>query len=481
MTEVEERNPNVLILLFDDMRFDGFSYRGGIVPTPNIDALAAESTRFDTAITTYGLCSPSRAALFTGRWGHRTGLDDNVFAWRSQTEELDPVTQGGIIRRASDAGYYVGYVGKWHLGASGPQRRGADFTSDFEAEIDDPVRNSGPYARRAGMAVYLAGGRDANGEKTQYYETEKGTYEDTLAAQKVRSAERFLKEAAEQDRPFFGVVSFKVPHPAYHVPEPYASMFDPAELELPANFHDPMVNKPINQYYAYWPWHDVSHMTELDWRKTRAHYFGTLAMIDRAVGEIIAAAKAEGVYDDLHIVLLGDQGSMMGEHNLFDKAPYAYDELIRIPLLMRDPTLQPRIVTRHVSMIDIPATLGEWMNLPPDGPIDGQSLIPLMEQGDAAIPANRDEAIYAYEVYNGIWAGLRAIRTPGWKYVWNAGDSLDELYDLNNDPGEITNRIDDPAAATKLLELRQRLSARLKSIEDPSVIRLDRVIVASQR
>jgi len=82
------RKPNVLILLFDDLRFDSFSYRGGPVPTPNIDALAAQSTRFDLAISTTGLCSPSRAALFTGRWGHRTGLDDNVELWHSRLSKL---------------------------------------------------------------------------------------------------------------------------------------------------------------------------------------------------------------------------------------------------------------------------------------------------------------------------------------------------------------------------------------------------------
>lgn len=111
--------PDVLMLIFDDMRFDTFTYRGGPVNTPNIDAIAAAGTRFDNAMTTTGLCSPSRAALFTGRWGHKTGLDDNVHLYHSRLSELKP-SEGGLIRRAADAGYFVGFVGKWHLGAQGP-------------------------------------------------------------------------------------------------------------------------------------------------------------------------------------------------------------------------------------------------------------------------------------------------------------------------------------------------------------------------
>ncbi len=469
--EAAGKKDNVLILFFDDMRFDSFSYRGGPVPTPNIDALAAQSTRFDTAITTTGLCSPSRAALFTGRWGHRTGLDDNVELWHSRLAELDP-KEGGIIRRAADNGYFVGYVGKWHLGANGPQKRGAEFVESFAADSNVAVRPYTPYGGLQRTKDYKAGKRQANGDKLDYYQTLPGTYESSYTYDKVKNAGVMFEKAANDDRPFFGVVSFSQPHPPYRIPEPYASMFDPQDLELPVNHLSNRVDKPLAQEYPFWPWHDVDHLTDNDWLEMRAHYYGAIAMIDQAVGDIIQSAKDEGIWDDLHVVFLGDQGSMLGEHRLYDKMAYAYDELMRIPLLVRDPDVEPRIVNRHVSLMDVPATLSDWMQLPPDGAEDGVSLEPLMVKGDSAISDAQDSALYAYEWYNGSWFGVRAIRTPEYKYVFNPADSRDELYDLNADPGELKNRINDKALADVRDDLRARLLVKLEAVEDPSAERL---------
>lgn len=469
--KLDKKRDNVLILFFDDMRFDSFSYRGGPVSTPNIDALAAESTRFDMAMTTTGLCSPSRAALFTGRWGHRTGLDDNVELWHSRLSELNP-EEGGIIKRAVDQGYFVGYVGKWHLGAKGPQIRGAEFVESFSADTNAAIRPYTPYGGLKRNEEYQAGNLDGNNEKLDYYQNLAGKYEDTAAYDKVKNAKVMFEKAATDERPFFGVVSFSQPHPPYRVPEPYASMFDPQTVEVPINHLAERNGKPLAQEYPFWPWHDVSHLTDEDWLKMRTHYYGAIAMIDRAVGEIVESAKAQGIYDDLHIVLLGDQGSMLGEHQLYDKMAYAYDELMRIPLLVRDPDLEPRIVNRHVSLLDIPATIADWMDLPEDGPEDGISLIPLMEEGDQAVSDNDDNAIYAYEWYNGSWFGVRAIRTPDYKYVFNPADSRDELYDLNRDPGEMKNLINDKELADVRDRLRSKLLKKLEKLDDPASERL---------
>lgn len=462
----EPAKPNVLVLLFDDMRFDSFSYRGGPVNTPNIDALAATGTRFDQAITSTGLCSPSRAALFTGRWGHKNGLDDNVHLFHSRLSEL-PLEQGGLIKRASDSGYFVGYVGKWHLGGQGTTLRGAEYVFGDEHHKARHGRQWTPYSKPIKVKNYYQGKLDVNNEKHEYYETLSGTYKDTETSHIVEHGKEFMKKAAQDERPFFGVVSFHQPHPPYRVPEPYASMFDPNELELPANHAIARTFKPMSQDEPYWPWHDVGHMTDLDWRKSRAFYYGAIAMVDHAVGELIKTAKDEGLYDDLYIVLAGDQGSMLGEHNLYDKGPYAYDELMRMPLIIRDPNLQPRTINRQVSILDIAPTLAEWMHLPADGDVDGRSLNPLMQQGDSADKDRDDIALYAYEWYNGGWFGIRAIRTPEMKFVWNPGDERDELYDLVNDGVEIQNQIKNPKYTAQLKTLIKQLDKEMVRIEDP--------------
>ncbi|WP_076420069.1 sulfatase-like hydrolase/transferase [Colwellia sp. UCD-KL20] len=467
----KEKKSNVLVLFFDDMRFDTFSYRGGPVNTPNIDALANEGVQFNNAMTTTGLCSPSRAALYTGRWGHKNGLDDNVDLYHSRQSELD-LKEGGLIRRAADAGYLVGHVGKWHLGARGTELRGAEIDL---AQGHEPrerfTRPYTPYSKVKQVEGYYKGKLDKNGEKHEYWITLDGTYEDTEAYKKVVAGKQMLKQVAKDDRPFFGVISFNQPHPAYRVPEPYASMFDPKTLKLPKNHLSKRVNKPLAQEGIWWPWHDVGHMSDMDWRKSRAYYYGAIAMVDRIVGELIQTAKDEGVYDDLTIVLLGDQGSMLGEHTLYDKGPYAYDELMRMPLIIKRPGNQPKVVNRQVSMLDITPTLAEIMHLENDGDVDGFSLNPLIEKGDNAeeYKDKEDTALYAYEWYNGSWFGIRAIRTPEMKFVWNPGDTRDELYDLKADPVEMNNLIGNKNYTVKLTKMAKLLEKELVRVSDPSV------------
>lgn len=461
-----EKKPNVLVLFFDDMRFDTFSYRNGPVPTPNIDMLAEQSVQFNSAMTTTGLCSPSRAALFTGRWGHKTGLDDNVELFHSRQYQLSP-SEGGLIKRAVDSDYFVGYVGKWHIGPQGPKIRGAQFIREHADTRTRKPRHYVPYADVESIKGYYQGQRDENGEKHVYYQTLPGTYKDTEAYHKVEYGKEMLVAAAQQDKPFFGVVSFNQPHPPYRVPEPYASMFDPQDISLPDNFVQERNFKPMAQDKVLWPWHDVGHMTESDWRRSQAHYYGAIAMVDDMVGELLQTAKDLGLYDDLHIVLLGDQGSMIGEHNLFDKGPYAYDELMRIPLLYRNPDTAPKVITRQVSMIDLAPTLGELMHLPNDGDVDGRSLVPLMINGDKAEAGQEDTALYMYEWYNGAWFGLRALRTPDLKFVWYPGDNRDELYDLKKDPGELTNLIKNADYKQKLAHITSLLEREMARVDDP--------------
>jgi arylsulfatase A-like enzyme len=222
----------------------------------------------------------------------------------------------------------------------------------------------------------------------------------------------------------------------------------------------------------WWPWHDVGHMSESDWRKSRAYYYGAIAMVDRAVGEIINTAKQLDMYEDLTIVFVGDQGSMIGEHGLYDKGPYAYDELMRIPMLIKNPSVKPRVINRHVSLIDVAPTLAELMSLTEDGDVDGHSLIPLMQQGDSAISDQQDFSLYAYEWYNGAWFGVRAIRDKDFKFVWYPSDDTDELYDLKNDPLEITNLAKSPKYRKVALRMANQLEVELIRLKDPSVERL---------
>ena len=456
------KQKNVLLILCDDLRRDMLSYNGSPAQTPNIDALQKQSINFKTACTTTGLCSPSRAALFTGRLGHRTGLDDNTQLWHSRLLGLD-LKQTTLIEWAKQKGYFVGYFGKWHLGARGTMRRGADRYS--EAGGMEDREDFGPKPNFQEVRNY--DNKKNVSEKPQYYAVAKGTYNDSEPKKEVNDGIKFLKEVNNTKSPFFLTVSFHAPHPPYKVPKPYDTMYDYSKVVLPASITDPFYNKPSYQRDVLWPWHYTAHMSKEDWQKTIAYSWASVTLMDRAIGELIDALKQSGKYDNTLIVFASDQGSMLGDHGLYDKAAYSYDELMRIPLLIKIPGIAPKSIERHVSFIDINQTLVEWMGLQPkQSNIDSRSLFPLINNGDKGWNTP-DEAFYLYEWYNGAWFGVRTLRTPDYKYCWNPEGGIDELYDLKKDPQEIENHIGKSAYAKVQEELQLRLLNHLKELEDP--------------
>lgn len=457
----ETKKPkNVLFILCDDLRRDMLGYAGSKAQTPNADALKAVSVDFRTAITTTGLCTPSRAALLTGRLGHRTGIDDNIHLWHSRLLGMD-LKQKTLIEWAHKAGYFIGYFGKWHLGV-GPKERSADRFSaggggDFEGFGREPdfgevenyynFKNSEP--------------------KPKYYALLKGTYENSGPKKEANDGIAFLQEVNQTNKPFFLTVSFHAPHPPYQVQKPYDTMYDYRNISLPVSFNDSFINKPLQQRFVLWPWHNTGHMTKQDWQITIAYSWGNMSLLDRAIGELLDALKKSGNWENTLIVFTGDQGSMLGDHGLYDKMAYSYDELMRIPLLIKVPGVPAKNIDRHVSLIDINQTLVEWMGLQPDQPnSDSRSLFPLIKNGDKGWNTP-DEAFYRYEWYNGSWFGVRTIRTPAYKYAWNPTGGKNELYDLKKDPHEIQNQFGKPEYAAAQKDLQIRLLDHLKKTEDP--------------
>jgi len=473
---VQFKNPyndgekNVLLILFDDLRYDVFSFMGSHVQTPNIDELASEAVYFENACTTTGLCSPSRAALFTGKWGHKSGLDDNILLNTSRLTGLD-MNQPTVLEWAREKNYFVGYFGKWHLGSDGPIRRGVHrWDNDgFERE-----KTTNYFSKPEAIDKFYDEEREFK-EKPGYFKTIDGSYETHGSHKKVEDGKAFLQEVNTVKLPFFLTVSFNGPHPPYNVPVPYNKLYDPQEISLPQSFDDPFINKPIYQRWKMWYWHDVAHMSELDWKKTISYHDGFVSMLDKAVGELIESLKKEGYWENTMIILAGDQGSMLADHRLYDKGPYSYDELMRIPLLVRVPGHEGKKVTRHVSIMDINQTITDWLELEPgQDNLDSKSLLPLVKNGDDGWNTP-DEAYYQYEWYNGTWFGIRTIRVPSYKFCFNP-TAVSELYDLENDPYEIENVIDKKDFKNIQSELENRLLAHLLETEDPLYERLNKYL-----
>ncbi len=459
-TASNEVKKNVIFIITDDMRLDMASYGGGAASTPNLDALKAESVDFVNAQTTTGLSSPSRAALFTGRLGHRTGLTDNLNLWHCQEITLDK-KHSTIIEWAKEAGYNIGYVGKWHVGVVTPADRGADkyYGNENVKANKKPKRPSfekvKDYYRTDTTWT----------EKKDYYSTLDIPYEKSEAKTIVNNATRFLKENKNDERPLFLTVSFHTPHPSYKVPSPWNKMYDYKDVKLPVSLKNRQEGIEF-QHDILWPWMDIGHMSDDDWRKTISYSMGLMTMFDQALGELFDTLKANGLWDDSMIIFTSDQGSMLAEHNLYDKGPYAYEGLMNIPMLVKAKNVKPKEVVRQVSLIDLNATMAEYMGLEPiHDNLDSRSLLPLINNGDKAWANIPDEVFYRYEQYNGRWFGVRAIRTPQFKYSFNPLGS-DQLYDLKNDPDEMINLIDDKGYKAIIDNLQDRLLNHLKECED---------------
>ena len=468
---------NVVLLYCEQFQHDVASFAGGPAKTPNLEKFAAGAVNFRTACTTTALCSPARGALFTGRLGHRTGMEDNPYGWHSRDTALD-MRHTTLIEWARQKDYFVGYFGKWHLGHNGPIHRGAQR---YPAAGFEPPRIPGKTMKPDFSLTrpFYEKGRTFP-EKRGFYATAKGSYETCPSHNVAQSGVGFLKEAAERDQPFFLTASFMAVHPPYDVPAPYNTMYDWRSTSLPANLHDNFANKPSYQADVMWPFHDTAHMSEDDWRRCTAFYHGYVTLLDRALGELLDAIEANHLRENTLVVVIADHGDMTGAHNRYDKGPYSYDEVMRIPLLVRWPGMAPREVVRHVHSMDVNRTIVEWAGLEPVDPnVDSRSLRPLMERGDSGwnVP---DEAFYRYEWYNGLWFGVRAIRTPEFKYCFNPA-GIDELYDLRKDPAELNNCIDTPAVASVQRNLEDRLLEYLEQTQDTLVAGRLRDYLAAHR
>ncbi|MRT91957.1 sulfatase [Ancylomarina sp. 16SWW S1-10-2] len=455
---------NVIFIIMDDMRLDMAGFGGGKMKTPNLDKLASESTCFSEACTTTGLCSPSRAALFTGRYGHRTGLDDNLHLWHSPIATL-PADQPTIIEWAKNAGYNVGYIGKWHVGYVTPEDRGADM---FIGRNGASLMKKFKRPKFESLDKYYEKGKTFE-EKPEYYSTDKKkTFETSEPEVEVNGGIKFLRKAANDSRPFYLTVGFHTPHPAYTVPAPYDKMYDYNKVVLPESYKE---NKPGLEYQhdVLWPWMNLGHMSDDDWRKTTSYSMGLMTMCDQSMGKLFDEIKRLGMWDNTLIVFTSDQGSMLSEHGLYDKGPYAYDGLMRIPMLIKAPNTAPQKIKHQVSLIDLNQTLVEYMHLQPTvSNVDSRSLIPLLKNGNEAWANVPDVAFYRYEWYNGHWFGERAVRTPDWKYCFNpCGD--DELYDLKNDSQERVNLYRNKAYADQLKTMRDVLLKHLGDVKDLKV------------
>jgi arylsulfatase A-like enzyme len=458
----DPRPPNVLMVVTDQERADILGcYRSPICRTPSLDGLAAEGVRFETCVAPTAICSPSRASLLTGLYPHGHGILNNTHEPDALRTELPPElrTFPELLR---DAGYRLGYVGKWHVGRSDPRSRGfhdvASVPADVPGTVGETVVGADPplqdpiYARYPRSRLLVAG-------------VDPRPIEETETRRDADAAIALLERYAKIEEPFFLSVDFEGPHHPYMPPESYASLYDPVAIPPWPNFVEDLTNKPAAQRrlieqrgVAGWTWQD--------WQPVVARYFGFMTFIDAEIGRLLDALERLALRDSTVVMHLVDHGDMTGSHGgQFNKGPLMYDEVLRIPLIIRGPRAARGAVCRApVGSLAVMPTVLELAGLQPPAGLHVESLLQAL-----ADPANIPGNGATFAEYHGDEWGLysqRMIRTEGAKYVYSP-HGMDELYDLETDPHERSNRVDDPGFSSRLAELRAGLIEWMVKTDDP--------------
>ena len=471
------RDGNVLLIMLDQVRTDAIGcYGSPLCRTPGIDRIAAGGIRFDRGYTTISICSPARASIFSGLLSHRHGMLYNTTpALYGRTHLADGVTLLSTI--LTQQGIRCGYAGKWHIDKSGPRAHGFEGTEvagfglpGYVREYDEWLQAQGhPGQREVVVREYLTpGGLIDTTLPTPYgFDGVIDLPTERTPAGFVASRTIDLLREMQEDR-FFITASFWGPHhPALPNAE-FEGTYSPEDVQPWPNFADDLSGKPrIQQRYRDCLNPNFSATDWGTWRRTVARHHDFLTMIDTQIGRILDELDALGLAATTTVLFTADHGDTLGCHGgQFDKGPYMFEETYRVPLLIRfpDKAHAGTATDSPATNMDFFATCLELLGV--EGPGDRHA-VSLAGAHDNPHTVFRDCVVGHFNGFDRRGMYLqRMLHTGRYKYVFNPAD-FDEIYDLESDPYELHNIIDEAAMQGTRKELAGRLVAEMERTRDP--------------
>ena len=459
--EVEHTSgrPNILFMMSDDHCAQAISAYGSrlaeVCPTPNIDRIAKEGMRFDNCFVTNSICTPSRSAIFTGKYAHKNGV--YKFTALNQSQPTLP-------KMMQRAGYLTGMIGKYHL-HSNPV--GFDLWSILpgQGEYYDPDFIE--------MGDHRSSGWVRDGKPTNY----SGHCTDVIASKAIDT----LRRLRDSDKPFLLFCHFKAPHDTWDYAKRYENFLDDVEVPEPTNLFDDyqgrsdMLRKQLQYIGSEWGNHtnfkeETAHLKG-DARKSKQYqlylkkYLRCVKGVDDNVGRILDYLDESGLGQNTIVVYTADQGFFLGEHGLYDKR-IMYEEALRMPLLVRWPNrVQAGSVSDAMVLnVDFAATLLEIAGAEPHSDMQGRSFLPLLN-GDW--PEDWRKSMY-YRYYRSHFEteAHYGVRTLTHKLIHFHDIDQWEMYDLRNDPTEMHNLADDPEHRGTFDQLKKELFRLQTELED---------------
>ncbi len=444
------KKPNILLIHSDQHRFDCLGCNGHpVLTTPNLDRLASEGVTFRNAFTPSPICSPARASLITGLWPTQHGCI-NIPGTESFRPIRDSITT--IYPLLKDAGYWLGYVGKFHQETpQNPDAYGVDefipenAYSAWRSEKDLP-----PLQRVNGW----------------FGECDPVKPEESRLAWGADHAIRMMTRAASSNTPFLVRWDPSEPHLPCLPPEPYNSMYPPQSVPPWPSFPDSLEGKPYIQELQQLRW-NIRGWTWDQWAPVVSRYLGVISQLDHELGRILTTLDQLNLKQETLVIYTTDHGDFCGGHGMMDKHFCGYDDIIRVPLLMRMPGAIPSSICCEDFIshsIDIASTLLSAAGSPIPDQFTGRDLVE-SAAGTGKEPARTDILSMYQGCQMGLWS-TRVIRDRRYKLVYHATERP-EFYDIQDDPGERHNRANDPAVLPELNRLKERMIAWMDEINDP--------------
>lgn len=479
------RRKNVILIHTDQQRADSLGCMGNpLARTPNIDALASRGTLYRWCYASNPVCMPSRASLFTGRHvlAHRV-LDNGI--WLDE----DELTMPEAFRRSGyrTAGFgkfhfqtYMSYDGdtsaesmaRWESGEldgwHGPYY-GFEEVKMTTAHGEGTGGHYGRWRKREFPHLKLGSG-NAAGEKFPQFNSWKSNlpleaYHSTWVADQAID----WLDTADDGEPFFLFVSFPDPHAPFTPPAPYSTMFDGVEFPPPhaAEGENDAKPKPYRISMSETPFrtdgglHHFPDFTGAAYDQVLSHTFGMITLIDDCVGRVLAKLSEKGLTDDTVVAFTSDHGDCLGDHHFLYKAQTPCRSLLHIPLVIADPDSSPGEVSGAVSNVDVMPTLLGLCGLETPEPVQGVRLPAaggspergwVFEAGFSKFTSD----CHHFTLYTDKW------RLTVFPYLEDG-----ELYDLENDPYELTNLYNDTEYSGIRKDLAERLATAVGLAETP--------------
>jgi arylsulfatase A-like enzyme len=469
----DHSRPNILFIMADDHAAHAMScYGSRINKTPNLDRIVNEGMRFLNCFAVNAICTPSRAAILTGKYSHINGV--TVF------NRFDG-SQPTVAKMLQKAGYHTGMIGKWHL-TSDPT--GFDYWNILPGQ--------GKY-------------HDPDFIEMGNRKMIKGYATDIITDLSIS----FLKDRPK-DKPFFLMCHHKAPHRPWEPDEKHAHMYDDVEIPEPETFNDdyktrsaaaPEATMRIDRNLTrndlkikpppglkpkeLAKWNQTVDMEmEVDvkgekktltgqalkkwkYQKYIKDYLRCIASVDDNVGRLLDYLEQAGLKEDTIVIYTSDQGFFLGDHDWFDKR-FMYEESLRMPFLIRYPDkIKPGTTQSDMILnVDFAPTFLEYAGLPIPSEIQGRSFVSLL---NGEHPKNwRKTMYYRYYHYPGDHQVQQhyGVRTERYKLIYFHRINQWEFYDLQKDPHELNNLYGEPAYAATITELKSEMERLRKNLND---------------